>query len=165
MLCLLIQCNNKRFSCRRKARYFYKKNLRLKKTLYWNRTNIYCFEDRCTNHYTKSANKVFFILYVQVKRLELLQLLRHFILSEACLPFQHTCYCIYYCITFSKRKPKKGIRKFDIKRSWRNRDLNSDSCDANTVYYQLYYFPFISYNIIFKHKEKYATLLDFYPDT
>jgi hypothetical protein len=64
-----------------------------------------------------------------------------------------------------KRKPKKGIRKFDIKRSWRNRDLNSDSCDANTVYYQLYYFPFISYNIIFKHKEKYATLLDFYPDT
>lgn len=100
-----------------------------------------------------------------MKRLELLQLLRHFILSEACLPFQHTCYCIYYCITFSKRKPKKGIRKFDIKRSWRNRDLNSDSCDANTVYYQLYYFPFISYNIIFKHKEKYATLLDFYPDT
>ena len=98
-----------------------------------------------------------------MKRLELLQLLRHFILSEACLPFQHTCYCIYYCIIFLLQK--KGIRKFDIKRSWRNRDLNSDSCDANTVYYQLYYFPFISYNIIFKHKEKYATLLDFYPDT
>ena len=32
------------------------------KTLYWNRTNIYCFEDRCTNHYTKSANKVFFYI-------------------------------------------------------------------------------------------------------
>ena len=72
----------------------------MNRTLYWNRTNIYCFEDRCTNHYTKSANKVFFILYVQVKRLELLQLLRHFILSEACLPFQHTCYCIYCSITF-----------------------------------------------------------------
>ena len=48
---------------------------------------------------------------------------------------------LYYFFPFFLRKPKKGIRKFDIKRSWRNRDLNSDSCDANTVYYQLYYFP------------------------
>jgi hypothetical protein len=83
------------------------------KTLYWNRTNIYCFEDRCTNHYTKSANKVFFILYVQVKRLELLQLLRHFILSEACLPFQHTCHCIYCSITFfvTEKETRKKIKK------------------------------------------------------